>query len=453
MTASNDMERRPSSLKSLLERLEEADKIAEQHTGEGKSAESKSGAADDKQRMVGEVRDNVVPVRRRRPVELTPQLSNPLGLDNELGRAIERRAAMVESTAAHYRLPLILGVAAVAGAVVALPVAYFLLAPSGDGGAKSQPGVASLSRAIETKVTTTAELVPLARAAPAGTRDDAAVRPDDTNERPRLVLTPEPRTRRVAVEPIVRAETPPAVPEAIARSPVLPLAIAPPTVPSGSPVMPRVLIEKTVVMRSGTRALLPVRIEPASGLQAVTRVVVRGMPSTAIVLQSTRGPAGSLMVMPDAMASLVIDLTSVPPGESEIEIELQGAGQAVLDRVTTVLAVTPAIVAPTAIREAAPPPASADTANPRGDAFLSKGRQLFSTGDVAGARLMLERALEVGSKSATLLLGETYDPAGLAARGVRGMTADVKQARAWYEKARTLGIAEAEDRLRRLPAQ
>jgi TPR repeat protein len=35
---------------------------------------------------------------------------------------------------------------------------------------------------------------------------------------------------------------------------------------------------------------------------------------------------------------------------------------------------------------------------------------------------------------------------------VRGIKADPKQARQWYERARQLGAREAEDRLRRLGA-
>ena len=64
---------------------------------------------------------------------------------------------------------------------------------------------------------------------------------------------------------------------------------------------------------------------------------------------------------------------------------------------------------------------------------------------------MLERAVDVGSPAAALLLGETYDPAGLQSRGVRGITPDLKQARTWYEKAQSLGVGAAEDKLLRLP--
>ena len=51
-----------------------------------------------------------------------------------------------------------------------------------------------------------------------------------------------------------------------------------------------------------------------------------------------------------------------------------------------------------------------------------------------------------------MALAATYDAAELSRLGVRGLQPDRAVARRWYERARQLGAAEAEQRLRRLGA-
>ena len=73
-----------------------------------------------------------------------------------------------------------------------------------------------------------------------------------------------------------------------------------------------------------------------------------------------------------------------------------------------------------------------------------------SNGDIAGARLLFERAADTGSGRAALLLGETYDPDVLAGMGVLGAKGDFAKARRWYAKANELGIPIAAERLKAL---
>jgi len=82
-----------------------------------------------------------------------------------------------------------------------------------------------------------------------------------------------------------------------------------------------------------------------------------------------------------------------------------------------------------------------------------RGQQLMASGDVATARLMLQRAAEAGSPRASLDLGATYDPMVLGQRALRWIKADTAMARAWYEKARQFGSAEAAHRLELLANQ
>jgi hypothetical protein len=97
-------------------------------------------------------------------------------------------------------------------------------------------------------------------------------------------------------------------------------------------------------------------------------------------------------------------------------------------------------------------------------ALVAGGRQLIVAGDIPNARLMLQQAADAGNATAALELGETYDPSmqqlplpggrvgiGEAGIGEAGIgEAGIAMAKAWYEKARDLGSAEAAVRLERL---
>ena len=79
-----------------------------------------------------------------------------------------------------------------------------------------------------------------------------------------------------------------------------------------------------------------------------------------------------------------------------------------------------------------------------------QGQQLAATGDLVTARILFQRAAEVGDATAAMALGATYDPNVLAQLGVAGMAANVEKARSWYRKAESQGSAEATRRLRAL---
>ena len=63
---------------------------------------------------------------------------------------------------------------------------------------------------------------------------------------------------------------------------------------------------------------------------------------------------------------------------------------------------------------------------------------------------MLQRAADANDVEAALALAATYDPFVLEKLKVYGFWADAAMARAWYEKAKELGSAEARQRLQRL---
>ena len=84
--------------------------------------------------------------------------------------------------------------------------------------------------------------------------------------------------------------------------------------------------------------------------------------------------------------------------------------------------------------------------------LLRRGKDAFSTGDLAAARLLLRRAAEAGSAEAALALGATFDPLVIRRLGAIGAAPDAAQARQWYQKAVALGSTTASQPLATLEA-
>jgi len=80
-------------------------------------------------------------------------------------------------------------------------------------------------------------------------------------------------------------------------------------------------------------------------------------------------------------------------------------------------------------------------------ALMSRAKGLLALGDIAAARLLLERAANAQDATAAFLLAQTYDPAVLGVRDTRSITPDPVMARDWYRKAVSFGSADAQQRL------
>lgn len=84
-------------------------------------------------------------------------------------------------------------------------------------------------------------------------------------------------------------------------------------------------------------------------------------------------------------------------------------------------------------------------------ALLKRAKSLIAIGDIAPARLLLERAADAQEAGAALLLAQTYDPAVLGTPDARSITPDPATARSWYQKAARLGSRDAQQRLDQMP--
>jgi hypothetical protein len=101
----------------------------------------------------------------------------------------------------------------------------------------------------------------------------------------------------------------------------------------------------------------------------------------------------------------------------------------------------PSVVAVVPVPKPVEPPRS------RADELLSQAKRRIESGDIAGARDILQAPETVSSKDMTFLLAETYDPNMLASWQTRGVTANPARARSLYQKARDMGDSRAQQRL------
>ena len=77
---------------------------------------------------------------------------------------------------------------------------------------------------------------------------------------------------------------------------------------------------------------------------------------------------------------------------------------------------------------------------------------LVADGDFAGARLLLERAVEAGHAGAIFMLASTYDPNVLGKVSALGIKGEPEKAKALYQQALAAGIDDSNGRLSALSA-
>lgn len=247
------------------------------------------------------------------------------------------------------------------------------------------------------------------------------------------------------------------------------------------------------IVAPGNRLALPVRIEPPSSAP-LYYVLVNGLEPDALITTGMEVVNGTWLIRgPDLGTAEIVRATTAAPSSSA-RIELRALdGIVVAQQMVTLVAseaaaaaaaaappAPPAPVAPViapSVAPAAPPPAVAPVVTPpaetrqaaasiadkpaitpapddpyQSDAqkYLRRGLLMLDSGNVNGARLLLERAADLGSGAAAFSLGRTFDPATARLLGNPLINADRAAARRWYEKAAALGISEARERLDQL---
>ena len=143
------------------------------------------------------------------------------------------------------------------------------------------------------------------------------------------------------------------------------------------------------------------------------------------------------------------DAQDLPAPSTPSREAIATAYQIALQAQAPVTAPVPVAVQPAPPQPAPPQPARALDADTLAG-LMTRAKSLIGVGDIAAARLLLERAANAQDATATLLLARTYDPAVLGTRDSRSVNADATAARDWYQRAAALGSADAQQRLAQL---
>jgi len=256
----------------------------------------------------------------------------------------------------------------------------------------------------------------------------------------------------------------------------------------GQPPIPVKLdVPAIIVAQPASKTRLAIEIEPAEAIPKHSFLRIRGLPTAVTLTEGHAVAPGSWAVPLKSLASLHIAAPAGSAGKTEMTISLVAIDGAQLAEAKSILVLTAASAlvqgqtettpaggtAATAspgatgmpaqapverpAARAPPPAAGADTvpaeARERALRHKAKGDEQLAIGDIAAARLLYQKAVELGLAPAALALAATYDPEELARLKVRGVAGDPALARQWYEKARELGAGEAADKLRRLGAR
>ena len=196
-----------------------------------------------------------------------------------------------------------------------------------------------------------------------------------------------------------------------------------------------------VEARPGEEVDFAIAIDSADALPARSVIAIRPLPEGATLSQGRPYDSTEWNLRPDEIGELRLQLPQTATGRSELRIELMAADGTVLAAAKTRLEVAADPRAALIVR--------ADEEG-RVSELIAHGQKMIDVGYLAGARAYFKRAAEAGSGEAALRLGATYDPDFIDQIGALGVKADPKEARAWYERAKQLGVQGAEEKLRAL---
>jgi hypothetical protein len=236
---------------------------------------------------------------------------------------------------------------------------------------------------------------------------------------------------------------------------------------------PRIVVAPTILAEPATQAALSIQVGPPAALPSNSFVRLRGLPASVSLTEGHAIAPGSWAVPLFGLPSLKAIVPAGVTGRAEIIIHLVSVDGSTLAESRTALIVGPVtMIAPAdkAASEAppkrptlAPAPAPKTAVEPRmtelspeekqrAEKLVGHGERHLEQGNIGAARMFFQRAAEAGLAAGAVKMAATYDPSELERMQVKvqGTVADRAEARKWYERAKTLGAPEAEDRLARI---
>jgi hypothetical protein len=249
---------------------------------------------------------------------------------------------------------------------------------------------------------------------------------------------------------------------------------------------PTISIPATIATPSASQVPLQIRVGPTGAIPRHSFVRVRGLPPMAALSEGHAIAPGAWAIPLAALPDLKIMMPAGAVGRSDFVATLVAIDGSVLAAAKSTLVVgstqqgqkaEPSRVgAPpegasilragaqprspeTPARSGGPAPkaASSQRMTPedreRAQRFKSMADEEMEQGNISAARLLLERATDLGLPEAAMALGATYDPPELSRLHAHGVVPNRNEARRWYQRASELGAEGAAEQLQRLGAK
>jgi hypothetical protein len=202
--------------------------------------------------------------------------------------------------------------------------------------------------------------------------------------------------------------------------------------------------DSRIEAKPGEEVPFNIAIDSVDMLPARSIIAIRAIPTGATFSQGQPYGSSEWSLTPDEIGDLRIHLPKGTTAGTDMRIEVMGADGTVLASGTTRLDVAQDPRAALILRS---------EESDRIEDLIKHGQKMVEVGYFAGARAYFKRAVEAGSGEAALLLGACYDPAFIEKIGAQGIKPDPQEARNWYERAKQLGIADADAKLAELARQ
>jgi hypothetical protein len=195
-----------------------------------------------------------------------------------------------------------------------------------------------------------------------------------------------------------------------------------------------------IVGKIGDEVDFEIAIDSAEALPARSVIAIRALPEGASFSQGRPYGEKEWTLRPDEIGDLRLRLPKTA-SSSDMRVELMAADGTVLASAATKLDIAPDPKSALILR--------ADEKGRVAD-LIAHGQKMIDVGYFAGARAYFRRAAEAGSGEAALRLAATYDQEFIDKIGAQGIKADPGEARNWYERAKQLGVDDADTKLKAL---
>ncbi len=209
-----------------------------------------------------------------------------------------------------------------------------------------------------------------------------------------------------------------------------------------------------IMIESGKEKSLPIKITRKDAITNQSMVLIRGVPETVALTNSRLFPSGVWAIKPSALSEVRVITAPGTETESQIDAAIATLDGKTVSRVSSRLIIIPApsleqetagtsetlIGQEDPVYAAIAPRKLTSAEEEKVEILIRRGDQNFSEGKINAARLLYQKAAEIGSAEAALAVARTYDSVQLSRFTiVGGVEPNAELAKQWYETALSLG--------------